>query len=246
MSMSDLDAIANLEFGPSMKSCLSSGDLMSMEKPESQPKRRVSFGKLEIRKYEQVVGDSVVSAGVPISLGWDYSNTVALDVGVYEELKISQRSQREMRLPSDVRMALVKNTGLSLRDGMQAAMASDIERIRRRASAAKSPEMDRAELVLEQAKRKARRLLRRRNKEKEKENKEITDLIQRDRMRSSNRRHLHRRNSCPTLDLLTCDPRESEVIESPRELAKQNHPESTCIAGTGAICFEDDSQPLEF
>lgn len=227
ISTSDRDALASLGFGPSLKSCLSTGNLVGLEDLEPKSlKRRVSFGKLEIREYERTVGDNVVSSGVPISLGWEYQPEVSLDLAEYEESKTSKKSQNGMQLPSHVRAALLKNAGCSLTDGMQAARESDIERNRRRGSAAKTPKMDQAEFVLEKAKRKARRLLRRSSKEKE--NKEIDALIQRDRMRSSKRKQLNGHNSCPTLDLMTCDGSESVVMEpTHREMSQHDPSERT-------------------
>lgn len=244
MSMSDREAIASLEFGPSLKGCLSSSNLMGLENAITKRiSRRVSFGKLDIREYERAIGDNVVTSGVPISLGWEYERETSLDLDNYEQLKPAPRSHSEMQLPGHVRMELLKHAGYSLADRMKAAKASNIERNRRRASAAKTPEMDRAEFALEQAKRKASRVLRRKRKENEK--KEIVALIQRDRMRSTNRRQLHRADSCPTLNLMVYDG--SEVFEAARssqEPVKEgsNPTDSTRTAGTAATTPTDDEE----
>mmetsp|Transcript_8881 Transcript_8881/g.20550 ORF Transcript_8881/g.20550 Transcript_8881/m.20550 type:complete len:248 (-) Transcript_8881:101-844(-) len=67
----------------------------------SQPKRKVSvtFKDIEIREYNQTVGDHPnVSYGPPISLDWDYEEKGTVDLDAYEEGRGNRRSLREMML----------------------------------------------------------------------------------------------------------------------------------------------------
>lgn len=177
-----------------LRSCLSSGSLGM--------KRSVSFHKIEIRNYERTIGDSVASCGVPVSLGWEYDSGGELDLDSYEKHRPPSRSRQEMILPSHVRMDLLKNAGYSLKERMQAAKASTIERNRRKATAAKTEEIVRAEYALEKAGRSLKKVLSPKMAQKKSQtDKEIASLIRRDRLRACRRAQLKRNNSCPLISL---------------------------------------------
>jgi hypothetical protein len=47
----------------------------------------VSFGRIEIREYPYDLGDNPsVSAGVPVTLGWDYTDEYDFEVENYERI----------------------------------------------------------------------------------------------------------------------------------------------------------------
>ena len=69
--------------------------------------RRVGFDKVEIRQYEQVIGDHPhCSSGCPLSLGWDYVQEESESVSDYEENKQQHghiRKAEELRLSDQER-----------------------------------------------------------------------------------------------------------------------------------------------
>lgn len=164
-------------------------------------KRQVSFHKIEIRNYERTVGGNVASCGVPVSLGWEYDSGGELDLDSYEKHRPPSRTREEMKLPPVVRMDLLKNAGYSLKERMEAAKASNIERNRRRATAAKTEEVVRAEYALEKAGRSLKKVLKPKGSKKSINKEEIANLIRRDRLRTSRRAQLRRNNSCPLISL---------------------------------------------
>lgn len=66
----------------------------------SQPKElksSVTFKEIQIREYEQTIGDHPsVTYGPPISLDWGYEEMEAVDLDDYEENRGSRRSLQEM------------------------------------------------------------------------------------------------------------------------------------------------------
>jgi len=81
--------------------------------------KRVSFDFIQIREYEQVLGDNPsVSSGPPLSIGWKFcqeSATYAIDD--YESLHPQRRASSELRIPAEVRKATLMNEfGFSEKD----------------------------------------------------------------------------------------------------------------------------------
>jgi len=77
--------------------------------------RRVSFAVLQIREYNQVLGDHpCCSSGPPISLGWDHVNTRRVDINEYERTRSPRRTRRELKMRSEER----RNILLSLNDSI--------------------------------------------------------------------------------------------------------------------------------
>jgi len=78
-------------------------------------KRRhsVSFSKLEIREYNVIIGDSPsCSTGLPLSLGWEHTNTRALCVNVFENTRPMRRyGQKELILNPAERKRLLRDVG---------------------------------------------------------------------------------------------------------------------------------------
>lgn len=214
---------------PMLRSCISTG---------SMGKRQVSFHKIEFRNYERTVGDNVASCGVPVSLGWEYDSGGELDLESYEKHRPPSRTREEMKLPSHVRMDLLKHAGYSLKDRTEAIKKSNIERNRRRATAAKTEEITRAEYALEIAGRSLKKVLNPKiTKSKSKNKEEIAVLIRRDRLRSNRSAQLRRINSCPTMalspnDLLDGGNETSELEQLMKRASAPLTPSTTATVDT--------------
>lgn len=72
----------------------------------------VSFGSVNVREYERIIGDNpAVSAGVPIGLGWSYSNYLEVDVDIYESSvrKPGPRTRRDFFLTPQNRISILRD-----------------------------------------------------------------------------------------------------------------------------------------
>jgi hypothetical protein len=73
-------------------------------------KKSVSFSSLEIREYEVVIGDHpCCSRGVPVSLGWEYSEAGPLNLDEYEEGRSPRRSRFDLRTSSEERSDILSD-----------------------------------------------------------------------------------------------------------------------------------------
>lgn len=232
---------------PVLRSCISSGTLSSPEKLS----RQVSFTKVEIREYDRTIGDNVASCGVPISLDWNSTKVGELDLDAYEEHKFHPpRTQAEMKLPSHVRMEIARHAGFSLRESIEAAKASNLERDRRRASQAKTMELDRAEYVLEKAGRTFYKLRRRVsgstgaafNGSKAEDEIDIETLIRLDRRRVRHMKQLRKTNSDPALLMDDEDDDEVSALEAMKRNSDTNLflPKFGKPTKRGSLLFDDD------
>ena len=99
---------------PPSSSSLSS---LSTTKEVQQPPapRGVSFAMVEIREHPIIVGDHPgVKRGVPLSIGWESVDHVALHVDRYEAARSHhRRSVRSMRLVAEHREQLLRTLGFS-------------------------------------------------------------------------------------------------------------------------------------
>ena len=70
----------------------------------------ITFGQVNIREYERVLGDNPsVTSGPPLSIGWRYSpSTLNMSIDDYEENKGSPRSSSEYLVPKSIRLATLK------------------------------------------------------------------------------------------------------------------------------------------
>ena len=70
----------------------------------------ITFGQVNIREYERVLGDNPsVTSGPPLSIGWRYSpSTLNMSIDDYEENKGSPRTSSEYLVPKSVRVATLK------------------------------------------------------------------------------------------------------------------------------------------
>ena len=85
---------------------------MSQSQHERTALRRgtITFGQVNIREYERVLGDNPsVTSGPPLSIGWRYSpSTLNMSIDDYEENKGSPRSSSEYLVPKSIRLATLK------------------------------------------------------------------------------------------------------------------------------------------
>jgi hypothetical protein len=80
---------------------MTKAQLAAKPKEESQQshqrRKSVSFSNLEIRNYEQVIGDHpCCKIGCPLSLGWDYSESSCVSLDQYEESRAPRRPRGEL------------------------------------------------------------------------------------------------------------------------------------------------------
>eukprot|EP00978_Attheya_sp_CCMP212_P024090 scaffold75198_cov55-Attheya_sp.AAC.4 len=123
--------------GRPLKGCLSSNNLMARNEHDSSDsttstkqqlsKRNVSFHRIEVREYERTLGDHPCSDGVPLSLGWRYSESNLEALDEYEKKREPmRRTTQEMRAPRHVRMSLLKEHDLEISNKDIAKMAKQI------------------------------------------------------------------------------------------------------------------------
>mmetsp|Transcript_26223 Transcript_26223/g.40647 ORF Transcript_26223/g.40647 Transcript_26223/m.40647 type:complete len:241 (-) Transcript_26223:189-911(-) len=132
---------------------------------EDTRKAMVSFRNLEIREYPIIVGDNPsVSSGVPICIDWIYIEGQPQCLEEYEELRHSRRSLAEMKIPAAVRAKMLRKTH-SLKEVRLAQKESTKIRNQRKTTVATlDTGIEAAEVVLESAKRKMKRLLARKKR----------------------------------------------------------------------------------
>lgn len=64
-----------------------------------KPKRSVSFGVLEVREYDMILGDNPsVSYGPPLQLGWNYNHLGSVSLDFYETNRHKRRTVRQMMM----------------------------------------------------------------------------------------------------------------------------------------------------
>ena len=83
--------------------------------PLPQYKLSVSFACLHIREYDICLGDNPsCPCGPPISLSWTYKNAIVVSIDDYEMRRDTKRTLNEMRIPSFVRVAILKKRGYKM------------------------------------------------------------------------------------------------------------------------------------
>lgn len=92
---------------------------------EEEREKHVAFSFLEVREYNQVLGDHpCCTVGPPVSLGWDYTESPKVHVEVYEASRAPCRARGAPRLSCEARNEIVSQT----------ASPSDVRRVQRRLS----------------------------------------------------------------------------------------------------------------
>mmetsp|Transcript_32482 Transcript_32482/g.68311 ORF Transcript_32482/g.68311 Transcript_32482/m.68311 type:complete len:289 (-) Transcript_32482:195-1061(-) len=84
---------------------------------ETQEKRKVHFGTVEVRDYDMILGDHPCCRyGPPLTLDWDYLEYEPLDVNEYEFRHPPRRNVREMGINYYFRERLLSNAGFTKLD----------------------------------------------------------------------------------------------------------------------------------
>jgi hypothetical protein len=75
---------------------------------DTSSKKAVSFGMIQVREYNRVVGDNpAVSNGPPMSIGWEFVQKEAVSVHVYEKRKLSRRTS-DLRMSNFTRKSMLR------------------------------------------------------------------------------------------------------------------------------------------
>eukprot|EP00546_Thalassionema_frauenfeldii_P004164 CAMPEP_0178926672 /NCGR_PEP_ID=MMETSP0786-20121207/18684_1 /TAXON_ID=186022 /ORGANISM="Thalassionema frauenfeldii, Strain CCMP 1798" /LENGTH=214 /DNA_ID=CAMNT_0020601863 /DNA_START=24 /DNA_END=665 /DNA_ORIENTATION=+ len=112
---------------------------------DSFRKKSVSFCRIEIREYDQILVDNpAVSLGLPLGLSWHYnSEHQVFDIDEYESKKPTCRSHAEMKIPRLEReRKLREDCGVSRSEMMAMARKINIAKRQRRASITNTPAME--------------------------------------------------------------------------------------------------------
>jgi hypothetical protein len=75
---------------------------------DTSSRKAVSFGLIQVREYNRVVGDNpAVSNGPPMSIGWEFVQKEAVPVHVYEKRKLSRRTS-DLRMGNFTRKCILR------------------------------------------------------------------------------------------------------------------------------------------
>uniref|UniRef100_A0A7S4UW96 Uncharacterized protein n=1 Tax=Ditylum brightwellii TaxID=49249 RepID=A0A7S4UW96_9STRA len=130
---------------------------------EEEEKQSVSFGAIEVRKYERALGDHpCVSSGAPVTLGWRYNQYKGMPIDDYERARGPAQQRGQMRIPSEVRVQMLLNDAeASLRDVKEAELSAMRARqeMMKSMRRAKTPVYGHLDEMKETAKRRLRRIV---------------------------------------------------------------------------------------
>jgi len=129
-------------------------------------RKSVSFSSLEIRNYDQTIGDNPsVGVGAPISLDWTYQDQIQLPVIDYERAKRAcgnKKKTNEIRLSAAERCLRLRHEfGFSLTDIRAAADEADKIKHQREQTKHQSASSIAVENVVEAVQRKAKHFVKR-------------------------------------------------------------------------------------
>ena len=153
-----------------LKSCLSVTQVMNNNPSgymtTTTPKKNVSFHRIQIREYEQILGDHpAVSQGPPVSLGWNSQRALESTVQDYEDKRAPRRRPDEFQMPAQHRRTLV--SGQHSEDEILKAQ-EQVEKIQRnRQSSRAMQELEGASVMMESLGRKWKRFIKRTSKQQE-------------------------------------------------------------------------------
>lgn len=125
----------------------------------------ISFRNIEVREYSRAIGDNPsVSAGAPMSIGWEYNDPDVLSVDEYESTRPPRRAHHEMVVPRSVRQDLLMNEwGYSRSQLASAVRDSNRTKTQRRTTVTNmDTPFAKIEEGVQSAKRKAKRVMFRR------------------------------------------------------------------------------------
>jgi hypothetical protein len=122
--------------------------------------KSVSFAVIEIREYDQTIGDNPsVSYGPPISLDWNYVQNEAIDLDSYEGMRGKRRTSPQLMMNYYVRKnTLIHKLGYSEEDLKRATKQAERVQLQRAVTKYFLP-VSKAEEVLTSGVRKAKRVL---------------------------------------------------------------------------------------
>jgi len=131
----------------------------------------VSFGAVDIRDYELVLGDSPsVSEGPPLSIGWRYKQRSSVSVDEHEMTRGLKRRKGVRIIPPLTRvMMLISEANVPLKEvaDAEARARRDRENMIKTAEKARIPGFQQLEEIKEITRRKVGRFVIRRNKKRE-------------------------------------------------------------------------------
>mmetsp|Transcript_24057 Transcript_24057/g.70947 ORF Transcript_24057/g.70947 Transcript_24057/m.70947 type:complete len:205 (-) Transcript_24057:32-646(-) len=82
------------------------------QSPRNTEIKSVGFSSIEIREYDQIIGDQTDLIGPPLSIGWIYSQRQPMPLFKYEENRPPRRPQMEILItPTGRRQMLMNNWG---------------------------------------------------------------------------------------------------------------------------------------
>ena len=135
---------------------------------QDQPKRYVRFGSIIIRDYDMILGDNPsCESGIPLAIGWDYTEYQPLDVDKYELCRSPRRNMANMQVSVFQRVRLITDAGFTKEDINNTLKL--INRTKRNRTltmfvATTYPLMEDVEAVMESAQRKFKRLIKKKTR----------------------------------------------------------------------------------
>lgn len=124
----------------------------------------VSFNNVQIREYPVTIGDNPsVSAGPPLSIGWEAQDEYHHDLEEYEEGRGPRRETFQMIVPRKTREDMLKQAGHSRRE-FASAIRVTIKAKNQRKSTVRNLQFAKADENIEKVSRKLKRLFKKKEK----------------------------------------------------------------------------------
>lgn len=121
-------------------------------------RRNVSFGNVDVREYEQTMGDQPCVSGPPLALGWKFEDECTTDVEDYEaDREGLRREGQEMKMPPSVRVQKLLDSGHTRHQINEGAITSRKSMKQRMRTANETETMHLASTALESLGRKIKR-----------------------------------------------------------------------------------------
>ena len=77
-------------------------------------REHVGFSEVTINEHQMIVGDNVVSDGVPLSIGWTSKSSVTISIDKYENTRVGhRRNEDQMFLSPLLRLQILRKLGFS-------------------------------------------------------------------------------------------------------------------------------------
>jgi hypothetical protein len=97
------------------------------------PKKAIVFSTLERREYAICPGDNPAGVmGVPLSMDWEYFESVQLTIDDYELYRPTPRTTAELRIPFKIRWDMLKQAGYSQAEILASFRMANLARGRRK------------------------------------------------------------------------------------------------------------------